>query len=127
MPGERKNKRVQVRLGPPLAVSVLLLAIGGAALGYVWQKNVIDTLQERQRDCEKRYKQVCALNERLANEVARLHQPVNLEVLARKLNLGLAPVQPGQMVALPEWSETTADSGAHRWADRSVAAVRLAP
>ena len=34
-----KNQAAAIRFGPALKASFLCLLIGGAAVGYVWQKN----------------------------------------------------------------------------------------
>lgn len=102
MAKNRKNQTVSVRFGPPLKAAFLLLFIGAAALGYVWQKSMINQLAREQVTREARLKQLFAENDRLAGEIANLHQPVQLDQRARELNLGLTPAQPGQVVRLVE-------------------------
>jgi len=102
MSKNRKNQTVAVRFGPPLKAAVLLLLIGAAALGYVWQKSVINQLSKDLLAREAQLKQAEVDNERLADQIADLHQPVWLDQRVREMNLGLGPAQPGQVVRLPE-------------------------
>jgi hypothetical protein len=44
MAKNRKNQSAAIRFGPALKALGLCLLIGGAAVGYVWQKNQIDQL-----------------------------------------------------------------------------------
>ena len=102
MARNRKNQALEVRFGPPLKVAFLLLAIGAAAIGYVWQKSEIGQLAKQESVREIRLKQLRDDNDRLVKQIADLHEPVRLDQRVKELNLGLAPAQQGQVVRLAE-------------------------
>jgi cell division protein FtsB len=100
MAKNRKNQAAAIRFAPALKASFLCLLIGGAAVGYVWQKNEIYRLGQQRIQREARLKQLQSENKRLVDQIAVLHSPVMLDRRAKELNLGLAPATPLQVVRL---------------------------
>ena len=98
----RKSQSAAIRFGPALKALALCLLMAGSAVGYVWQKSQIYQLGRQIRQCEIRLSQLKNDNQRLADQLAIMRSPVMLGQRARELNLGLAPVQPGQVYRLPE-------------------------
>jgi cell division protein FtsB len=102
MAKSRKNQSAAIRFGPALVASFACLAIAGAAVGYVWQKGEIYRLGKQIHEKESRLTQLSDDNQKLDRQLADLRSPVMLDQRARELNLGLAPVQPMQVVRLQE-------------------------
>ena len=102
MAKNRKNQAAEIRFAPVLKVVLLCALIGGSAIGYVWQKNQIDRLGVQIRDRETRLKQMKKDNQTLSDQVVFLKSPIMLDQRVKQLNLGLAPVQPMQVVRLAE-------------------------
>ena len=102
MAKNRKNQSVSICFGPALKASFLCLVIAGSAVGYVWQKGEIDRLGRLERARAARLTQLTDNNQRLADQIAILHLPEMLDKRVRELNLGLGPLQPGQVVRLVE-------------------------
>jgi cell division protein FtsB len=100
MAKNRKNQSASVHFGPVIKVVLLCFLFCGSAVGYVWQKNEIIRLGRQISDREKKLAQLQDDNDRLGSQVAILRSPVLIDERARQLNLGLGPMQPGQMVLL---------------------------
>ena len=116
MARNRKNQAAAIRFGPALKAGFLCLIIGGAAVGYVWQKEEIYRLGQQIRVREKRLAQLHLDNKRLNDQLSILHSPVMLDRRARELHLGLAPATPAQVVRLEE----PLAPAAQQYAQRSV-------
>jgi hypothetical protein len=100
MSRNRKNQTAAVRFGPALKALCLCLFVGASGVGYVYQKDQINTLNERRRQCEVRLDQSRRQNERLGRVLAALQSPAELEARIRQLDLGLSAPQPDQVVRL---------------------------
>ncbi len=94
MSRNRKNQSAAVRFKPAMKAAVLCALIGGAALGYVWQKNQNIELGRRFQERERKLGDLRQANSKLARQLDALRLPAVLERRAKELNLGL--VQPGQ-------------------------------
>src|SRR6478736_781877 len=97
MAKNRKNQSVALRFGPALKAFGLCLFLGGAAVGYVWQKNQIDVLGRQIKQREIRLAELRDQNKKLHDQLAMLRSPGQLELKLRKLNLGLGLPQPGDV------------------------------
>jgi len=103
--GMAKNRKYQsaaIRFGPALKALVLCVLIGGAGIGYVWQKSQIDSLGMQIRKRELRLAELELLNEKLRKQLALMRSPLYLEARIQELNLGLVRAQPAQIWSLPE-------------------------
>jgi hypothetical protein len=102
MAQNRKYRAASVRFGPALKAFLLCLLLGGAGVGYVWQKSLIDQLGH---DIKKREVDLAELehqNEVLRGQLARLRSPRFLDQRVRALDLGLAPPPQSHVWLLPE-------------------------
>ena len=100
-----KNRRTQstaIRLVPALKAFLLCLLIGGAGVGYVWQKNQILELGRQITQREARLDQLQWENKKRREILAHLQLPQRLEERVRQQHLGLALPRPGQTIYLPE-------------------------
>lgn len=81
---------------------LLCLLIGGAGLGYVWQKSQIYNLGRQIQSSEARIEELRRHNKRLNDWLAELRSPRALDDRVKRLNLGLVPTQPGQTIRLSD-------------------------
>jgi len=100
MSRNRKNQTAAIRYGPALKALCLCLFLGASGIGYVYQKDQINVLNERRRQCEVRLDQLRHQNERLARVLAALQSPAEIEARIKQLDLGMTAPQPDQVVRL---------------------------
>ncbi|MBI3879376.1 MAG: hypothetical protein HY301_04850 [Verrucomicrobia bacterium] len=117
MSKNRRKESAAVRFGPVLKVCLLCAFIGGAGVGYVWQKNQIYQLGNQMTQCERQLAELKRQNNLKANQLAQMQSPGVLELQVRKHKLGLDRPLPGQIVRLPEPPATAPEprvDGAHQ-------------
>jgi TolA-binding protein len=102
MARNRKYQSAVIRFGPALKAFLLCLLIGGAGVGYVWQKNQIYQLGQQIRKRELRLAELDDQNEKLKKQLAIMRSPQFLEMRIKELNLGLTAPQPSQVWRLTE-------------------------
>lgn len=98
----RKYQSAAVRFRPALWALVICMAIGGMALGYVWQKSQINRLSQELKKREQQLARLRDSNENLRRQLAIMQTPLQIDRRVRELNLGLVPPQPGQILRLRE-------------------------
>ena len=97
----RKLRSNGTRVGPTLKAVLLCLFIGGAAVGYVYQKNQLSELGRQRRQRETELEKLRHQNAVYRRRLSELHSPRNLESEVRRLRLPLALPHPMQIVSLP--------------------------
>ena len=102
MRGNRKHQTAAVRFGPALKALALCVFLGGSGVGYVWQKEQINILAERQRQVDVRYQQQRNKSEWFARVLAVLQTHGEIETQIKKIGLGLVPPQPDQILHIVE-------------------------
>jgi hypothetical protein len=102
MARNRKYKTAALRFGPVLKAFLLCLLIGGAGVGYVWQKDQIFQLGQQIRKRELRLAELADQNEKLRKQLGTMRSPRFLERRIQELGLGLVPPQPAQVWRLAE-------------------------
>ena len=102
MARNRKYRSAAIRFGPAVKAFVLCGLIGGAGVGYVWQKSQVIELGRQIKTREARYDELLKLNDKLKQQLAALRSPSYLEARIKALNLGLTTPQPSQVLRLPE-------------------------
>ncbi len=102
MARNRKYQSVANRFGPALKAFLLCLLIGGAGVGYVWQKDQIVRLGDQRKKRELRLDELKNQNDKLRKQLAVMHSPPFLERRNQELGLGLGPPQQMQVWRLPE-------------------------
>ena len=110
MARNRKYKSAAIRFGPALKALLLCLFIGGAGIGYVWQKNQIDELGKQLKQREVRLSELQRQNKSGRDKLAELRSPKWLDYQVKELKLGLGLPQPSQirtLIELPAVSEST--------------------
>ena len=102
MARNRKYKTAAIRFGPVLKTFLLCLLIGGAGVGYVWQKDQIFQLGQQINKRELRLKELADANEKLRKHLGTTRSPRFLERRIQELGLGLVPPQPAQVWRVAE-------------------------
>ncbi len=102
MTRNRKYRTAAIRFGPVLKAFLLCLLIGGAGVGYVWQKDQIFQLGKQIEKRERRLPELVEQNEKLRKQLGTMRSPRVLERRIQELGLGLAPAQPAQVWRLTE-------------------------
>ncbi len=102
MAKNRKNESVVLRLGPALKVFGLIAVIGGASVGYVWQKGQIEMLGRQIKEREIRSAELRDQNKKLRDNLAMIRTPAMLEQRMKGLNLGMAMPQAKDIWRVPE-------------------------
>ena len=102
----RKIGQSAVRFGPALKAVLICLVTCSLGLGYVWQKQQINTLGEQIKENEIKLKDFRRENKRRADALSFLKSPQELDLRLRQLNLNLVVPHPRQIRVLTEQVET---------------------
>jgi hypothetical protein len=102
MARNRKHASAAIRFGPTLKALLLCLLIGGAGVGYVWQKDQIYQLGRQIKQREVHLRELTDQNEKLRKQLGIIRSPALLEARIKELNLGLLQPDPTQIWRLPE-------------------------
>ena len=100
MARNRRSQSAEVRFGPALKALLICLLIGGAAVGYVCQKNQLNELGRQMKEREMQLEDLRRGIAQRARQLAELESPLNLERRARELNLGLGLPHPSQVIVV---------------------------
>jgi hypothetical protein len=111
MSRNRKNQSAVVRFKPAAKAALLCALIGGAALGYVWQKNQNIELGRHLQERERRLAELQPAIANLARQLDTLRQPAFLERRSKNLNLQLVQPLQSQILRLIEAPPGDAASG----------------
>jgi len=104
----RKKNGSNVRFGPALKAVLICLITCGLGLGYVWQKQQINTLGGQIKENEIKLEELRRVNKDLGDRLAYLMSPQELDARLRHLNLDLQVPLPRQIVVLVEQREPVA-------------------
>lgn len=102
MARNRKNQSAAIQFSPALKAIAMCLMIGGAGVGYVWQKTKIYELGKTISKRETTLRMLQDQNEKLRRQLAMLRSPGFLEMRIKDLKLGLVQPQPAQIWRLTE-------------------------
>ena len=97
MAKNRKNESAAIRFGPALKAFGLIALIGGASVGYVWQKGQIDQLGRQIKEREVRLAELRNQNKKLRDTLAMMRSPAMLEQ-----KLGMVMPQAKDVWSVPE-------------------------
>lgn len=123
MATNRKTQGDGVRFSTVARVVLLCAFFGGSAIGYVWQQSQIVDLSKRKVVLERELHELQLQNRRRVDQYESQLLPKALEDRVRRMNLGLAPYDPVQVIRL---TEPVAGQPAALTGDRPAAGARLA-
>ena len=98
----RKKRGSTVRFGPALKAVLICLVTCSLGLGYVWQKQQINSLGQQIKENEITLEELKRENKRRGDNLAYLMSPQELDARLRELNLDLVVPKPEQIVVLQE-------------------------
>jgi uncharacterized protein HemX len=104
MARNRKYRSAAIRFGPALKAFLLCLVIGGAGVGYVWQKTQILELGRQIKQREQKLGTLEQQGEKLKKQLATMRTVQSIEDSIKRLNLGLSQPQMSQVWHLAESS-----------------------
>jgi hypothetical protein len=116
-----KNRRAEsaaVRFGPAIKALLLCFLIGGAAIGYVWEKNQLHYWGEQIKRSENRLSELRVQNKIRADQLANLTSPVALDARVKRMNLGLVQPSLSQVVRIVEDTDIAASNRDARYAEQ---------
>ena len=91
MSRNRKHGSSAIRLCPVIETLLLCLVTAGAGVGYVWQKEQINSLSRQIAERGVRLARLTDENQNRRRLLADLRSLTSLEARIKELNLGLAP------------------------------------
>jgi|TARA_B100000959_G_scaffold89160_1_gene94656 hypothetical protein len=98
----RKKRSSTVRFGPALKAVLICLVTCSLGLGYVWQKQQINSLGQQIKENEIVLEGLKRENKRRGDNLAYLMSPQELDARLRQLKLDLVVPKPEQIVVLQE-------------------------
>jgi len=125
MAKNRKNQSAAIRFGPAIKAFLLCAMIGGAGVGYVWQKGKIGELSRQILRHEKHLVELQGQNEKLRKQLGLMRSPQFLEMRVKELNLGLVPPSSAQFWRLSEPVLEPASAAVERQYAQQTGAQRL--
>ena len=102
MARNRKNEAVGVRFGPAIKAVLMCLFIALAAIGFVWQQSQIGALGKEIKERELKLVELKRQNDLRMRQLSQMCSPRTIDARVRELQLGLVPMQPGQIVRMVE-------------------------
>jgi hypothetical protein len=99
---ESEKRGTTVRFGPALKAVLICLVTCSLGLGYVWQKQQINSLGQQIKENEITLEELKRENKRRGDNLAYLMSPQELDARLRQLNLDLVVPKPKQIVVLQE-------------------------
>ena len=103
----RKIGKSVVRFGPALKAVFICLVTCSLGLGYVWQKQQINTLGKQMKKNEINLEELRRENKHRGDRLSFLMSPQQLDARLRQLNLNLVVPLPKQIWVLTEQRETS--------------------
>jgi hypothetical protein len=100
MARNRKSQSAELRFGPALKALLICFFIGGAGIGYVYQKNLLNKLGEEKKNRERELNQLQVNNAARERQRWQLGSQRMLERRVEELGLGLQPPSPSQIVVV---------------------------
>ena len=117
----RKIGKSAVRFGPALKSVLICLVTSSLGLGYVWQKQQINTLGKQIKENEINLEELRRENKRRGDRLSFLMSPQQLDARLRQLKLNLEVPLPERIVVLIEqWETSQPAAGSGRGKKASV-------
>jgi hypothetical protein len=118
MAANRKAQSAELRFGPALKALLICFFIGGAGVGYVYQKNLLNTLGEEKRERERKLDRLRYDNAGRERQLSQLNSQRQLEQRVWELNLNLGLPSPQQILVLIDSPPAAAPDPLRRYAQR---------
>jgi hypothetical protein len=100
MARNRKSQSAELRFGPALKALLICCFIGGAGVGYVYQKNLLNKLGEEKKNRERELNRLQVINAAHERQRWQLNSQRMLERRVAELGLNLRLPSPSQIVVV---------------------------
>ena len=111
----RKIGKSAVRFGPALKAVFICLVTCSLGLGYVWQKQQINTLGKQIKENEINLEELRRENKRRGDRLSFLMSPQQLDARLRQLKLNLeVPLSERIVVLIEQWETSQPAAGSGR-------------
>jgi hypothetical protein len=100
MARNRKSQSAELRFGPALKALLICFFIGGAGIGYVYQKNLLNKLGEEKKNRERELNQLQVSNAARERQRWQLNSQRMLARRVEELGLNLRLPSPSQIVVV---------------------------
>ncbi len=100
MARNRKTQSAELRFGPAVKALLICFFIGGAGMGYVYQKDLLNKLGEEQKNRERELNGLQIDNAALERQHWQLNSQRVLERRVEELGLNLRLPSPSQIVVV---------------------------
>jgi hypothetical protein len=102
MARNRKSQSAELRFGPALKALLICFFIGGAGIGYVYQKDLLNKLGDEKLKREESLNKLRVDNHEKGQNLWKLKSQRVLEQRVEELGLNLRLPSPSQIVVLPD-------------------------
>jgi cell division protein FtsB len=120
MARSRKTQSAELRFGPALKALLICFFLGGAGVGYVYQKDLLDKLSHEKREREQELNRLQLDNAQKSAHLDRLNSQRQLQERARRMHPDLGLPTPDQVVVLPLDPVAEAEAGGRQYAQGGV-------
>jgi cell division protein FtsB len=116
MARNRKKQSAELRFGPALKALLICFFIGGAGVGYVYQKDLLNKLSQEKREREQELNRLQLDNAQKRARLSQMNSQRQLEERVRRMHPDLRLPTPDQVVVLPDDRSVGTDQGVRRYA-----------
>jgi cell division protein FtsB len=118
MARHRKAKSSELRFGPALKALLICFFLGGAGVGYVYQKDMLNKLSQEKREREEELDRLQLDNAQKEALLEQMNSQRQLEERVRRMHPDLRPPTPDQVVVLQDDRPLIWEDGVRRYAQR---------
>jgi hypothetical protein len=113
---KRKKQAAELRFGPALKALLICFFIGGAGVGYVYQKDLLNKLSQEKREREQELNRLQLDNAQKRARLSQMNSQRQLEERVRRMHPDLRLPTPDQVVVLPDDRSVVTDERVRRYA-----------
>jgi hypothetical protein len=113
---KRKKQAAELRFGPALKALLICFFIGGAGVGYVYQKDLLNKLSQEKREREQELNRLQLDNAQKRARLSQMNSQRQLEERVRRMHPDLRLPTPDQVVVLPDDRSVGTDERVRRYA-----------
>jgi hypothetical protein len=112
---DRKRQSAELRFGPALKALMICFFLGGAGVGYVYQKDQLNKLSHEYEQRERELRLLRIDNALKEERIEQLNSPRQLEERVKRMHPDMGLPSPGQVVVLREGEDAIEPGSDGRW------------
>ena len=116
MARNRKSQSAELRFGPALKALLICFFIGGAGVGYVYQKDLLNKLSQEKREREQELYRLRLDNAQKQAQLEQMNSQPQLLKRVQWMHPDLQLPTPDQVVVLPDDRVLGGEPGVQRYA-----------